>query len=127
DLDHDACLELKGRMLNLLDYCKPPPMTIFRMAIEEIEAFYLGDKSAIRAAFPKCKLSRMDSYIQDSICGTWEVFKAVIGEEGEDKVEWGRLMGSTLTTRWSGTSANNSHSFRQFCKGLLRLAGEPAE
>jgi hypothetical protein len=125
DLDTEDCLALKGRLLKILDYCNPRPEVIFRIAIEELEAFYLGDRAAIRAAFPRCKLSRMDSYVQDSICGTWELFKEVIGEDGDDKVEWGRLMGDHLTAQWGKTLANSSDSFLQFCKGILLLAGEP--
>lgn len=124
DLDHEDCLDLKNRMLNLLNYCEPPPTALFRIAIEEVEAFYLGDKSAIRTAFPRSKLSKMDSYTQDSICDTWELFQEVIGETREDKVEWAKLIGPHLTTEWRGRLANNSNSFRQFCKGILRLAGE---
>lgn len=124
DLDHDDCLNLKNRMLELLKYCNRPPVALFRIAIEETEAFYLGDKSAIRAAFPKAKLAKMDSYTQDSICGTWELFQEVIGKSTEDKPEWAKLMGAHLTTNWK---ANNSNSFQQFCKGMLKLAGELAD
>ena len=126
DLDHNACPDLKTRMLDLLNYCSPPPTVLFRIAIEETEAFYLGDKLAIRNAFPKCKLSKRDSYIQDSICGTWELFREVIGETGEDKVAWAKQIGPHLTTRWRGIQGNLSESFRQLCRGILILAGEPA-
>jgi hypothetical protein len=125
DLDHDACLDLKNRMVDLLSYCSPPPTVLFRIAIEETEAFYLGDKTAIRNVFPKCKMSKMDNYVQDSICDTWELFRDVIGETGEDKVEWAKLMGQRLSIQWRGVQANRSDSFRQLCKGLLALAGEP--
>lgn len=39
-------------------------MVLFRIAVEETEAFYLGDQPAIRKAFPKAKLRRMKSYVQ---------------------------------------------------------------
>jgi hypothetical protein len=125
DLDRDDCQVLKQRMVDILDYCAPPPTVLFRIAIEETEAFYLGDKPAIRRAFPKCKLSKMDSYVQDSICNTWELFREVIGETGEDKVEWAKLIAPHLTTKWIGVQKNLSDSFGQLCQGILRLAGEP--
>lgn len=125
DVDRDDCRDLKNRLLSLLNYCNPPPTVIFRIAIEETEAFYLGDKVAIRKAFPRAKLQRLDSYVQDSICGTWELFRDVIGETGEDKVAWAKAMGPDLTTQWKGPQANVSGSFRQLCRGLLSLAGEP--
>jgi hypothetical protein len=111
-------------MVGLLSYCSPPPVVLFRIAIEETEAFYLGDKAGIRSAYPKAKLSRMDQYVPDSICSTWELFRDVIGETSEDKVEWRKNMGAHLTTEWKGSRANNSISFRHFCEGLLKLAGE---
>lgn len=127
DLDRDDCMALKSRMVDILKYCNPPPVVLFRIAIEETQAFYLGDKSAIRTTFPKCKLSKMDLYTQDSICGTLELFRDVIGETSEDKVQWARLIGPNLTIQWKGSSGNSSNSFRQFCKVLLKLTGEPTD
>lgn len=127
DLDHDDCVDLKKRLVDLVNYCNPTPTMLFRIAIEETEAFYLGDKSAIRNAFPRCKIWKMDLYVQDSICGTWELFRDVIGETGEDKVEWAKQISPHLTTQWRGTLANNSDSFRQLCTGLLAIAGESTD
>ena len=127
DLDHDSCLDLKSRLLGVLDTCHPRPVTLFRFAIEESEAFYLGDENAVRRAFPQAKLYRMNDYIQDSICGTWELFQRVIGAASEDKPEWGRRMAHHLGTEWTGPGANRSPSFRQFCRALRSLAGEPVE
>jgi hypothetical protein len=127
DLDQDACLDLKGRLLRVLESCNPRPVVLFRIAIEEMEAFYLGDSAAIRRAFPQAKLQRIRNYEQDSICGTWELFQYVICSPIEDKVDWAERMGAHLGTAWRGPNANGSPSFRQFCTGLLRLAGEPAE
>lgn len=124
DLDNDNCHDLKNRLIALLKYCKPKPVVLFRIAIEETEAFYLGDWKAIKAAFPKAKYHKLRGYEQDSICGTWEQFQQIIGAPSEDKVEWAKLMGPHLTTLWSGPKANKSPSFCQFCRGLLRLAGE---
>jgi hypothetical protein len=125
DLDRDDCQDLKRRMLDLLSYCSPPPTVLVRIAIEETEAFYLGDKSAIKKSFPKSKFSKMDSYVQDSICGTWEFFRDLIGETSEDKVGWAKLVAPNLTTEWKGPHRNLSNSFQQLCRGILILAGEP--
>lgn len=124
DLDRDDCKELKQRMCALLDYCEPHPTVLFRIAIEETEAFYLGERKAIKQAFPHAKLYKLDNYIQDSVCGTWELFQSVIGAESEDKVFWARQMGAHLNTQGKGAPANQSLSFQHFCKAILRLAGE---
>lgn len=125
DLDEDDCGELKHRLLRVLDACDPKPVVLFRIAIEETEAFYLGDPQAIKKAFPQANLRRLKAYQQDSICGTWEVFRDVLGAQREDKVRWAERMGLHLGLVWRGGEANPSPSFQQFCKGLLVLAGEP--
>jgi hypothetical protein len=127
DLDADRCMDLKGRMTALLDLCDPAPAVLFRIAIEETEAFYLGDPAAIRRAFPQARLNKMRDYVQDNVCGTWELFRDVIGAQSEDKVEWAARMGEQLGTDWRGTQANRSPSFRQFCIALRKLAGEPVD
>jgi len=121
DLDNDDCSDIKKRMTDLLRYCNPAPTVLFRIAIEETEAFYLGDWKAIKKAFPKAKENKTANYVQDSICGTWELFREVIGYESENKVGWARQIGPHLTTQWKGS---RSLSFQHFCKALLRLAGE---
>lgn len=124
DLDTDDCHALKQQLLALLNFCEPQLNVRFRLAIEELEAFYLSDQRAIRQAFPRARLYRMDSYMQDSICGTWELFQQVIGATSDDKCAWAKAMGSVLTTDWRATP---SPSFRQFCRAILLLAGEPVD
>ncbi len=125
DLDRDNCHDLKQRLTNLIEYCDPPPTTLFRIAIEETEAFYLGDRHGIKKAFPRAKINKLNSYTQDSICGAWELFQDVINARFEDKVEWGRKIGPCLTIKWKGSKANKSVSFQHFCKAILCLVGEP--
>jgi hypothetical protein len=127
DLDEQGCLDLKKRLVALLDHCDPRPVVLFRIAIEETESFYLGDPKAIREAFPQAKLQRMKDYEPDSICGAWELFQRVVGARSEDKVDWAEKMAPHLGTEWRGKDANRSPSFQQLCKGLLWIAGEPVE
>jgi hypothetical protein len=122
DLDADDCHDLKQQLLALLHSCDPKLTVKFRLAIEELEAFYLSDRQAIKHAFSRAKLYKMETYTQDSICGTWELFQDVIGAESDDKRTWAQAMGPVLTTDWQ---ANPSPSFRQFCRAVLLLAGEP--
>ena len=72
DLDDKDCLEFECEMLNILYACNPRPTTLFRIAVEEGEAWLLGDRKAVKAAYPRAKEQVLNSYVQDSICGTWE-------------------------------------------------------
>ncbi len=127
DLDQQDCMDLKSRLKSLLEACNPRPTVLFRIAIEETEAFYLGDRRAIRSAYPKAKLYKMDDYVQDSVCGSWELFAKVIDAKVEDKVGWAERMASHLRTDWQGKDANESPSFRHFCLAILLLAGESVD
>ena len=72
DLD-DKCLKaFRQELFAILDDCNPKPETRFCIAVEEGEAWFLGDISAIKAAYPKAKVTVLNDYINDSICGTWE-------------------------------------------------------
>ena len=107
-----------------------PDNIMFRLAIEEIEAWYFGDRGALLAAYPKAKPDVLGRYVQDSICGTWElladaVFKggmAAIKKDGwplsgQVKHEWAKKIGPFMNP-----DRNMSPSFRKFRDGLRRLA-----
>ena len=85
------------------------------------------DTGGIKKAFPGAKVRKLRSYAPDSICRAWELFRDVIGDSSEDKVDWAEKMGPHLTVLWRGRRANQSPSFRQLCKGLLTTAGEPVD
>jgi hypothetical protein len=72
DLD-DKCLRaFRQQLISVLDECKPAPEARFCIAIEEGEAWFLGDTPAIKAAYPRAKTKVLNGYVNDSICGTWE-------------------------------------------------------
>ena len=55
----------------MLNMCNPQPKTLFRIAIEEVEAWLLGDRAAVKVAYPIRK-GRSSKWLlsQDSICDT---------------------------------------------------------
>jgi hypothetical protein len=131
-LDSDArdCAVFLGELKKLAKDCGVLGKTIFRLAMEELEAWYLGDRAALVALYPKIKLKVLDKYIQDSPCGTWELLadaicpggSATIIEKGwrlagEVKHEWADKIGSRLDP-----NRNASPSFAKFCDGVRRLA-----
>lgn len=121
DADNDDCRDLKRRLVEVASACAPNLSVIVRIAVEETEAFYLGDQAALKKAFPKAKLRRLSEYQPDSIVGTWELLRDVIGAKREDKVRWAEAMAPHLTTRPDSTS---SPSLRALIAGLHRAVGE---
>lgn len=84
DLD-DKCLKAFRKELNtILDSCNPRPETRFCIAIEEGEAWFLGDIPAIKSAYPKAKDAVLNRYVNDAICGTWESLANAVFPGGVD-------------------------------------------
>ena len=73
DLDSRCLKEFRQELLAVLHVCNPRPNTRFCIAVEEGEAWLLGDMPAIRAAYPQARDAVLNSYTNDSICGTWEL------------------------------------------------------
>lgn len=97
---------------------------VFCIAVEEVEAWLLGDEQAIIQAYPSSKLQVIHSYCQDSICGTWEVLANAVYpgglskfikdcptymEQGKLKCEWATNIGIYMDL-----DNNKSPSFNHF-------------
>lgn len=130
DLDDRDCMELKQELLAVLDDCTPSPRTLFRIAIEESEAWLLGDRRAVREAYPDAKVPVLTGYEQDSICGTWErladavhpggsmrLKKAGWPAPGRAKYEWAARIAPHMDP-----DRNRSKSFQVFRDGIRSLA-----
>ncbi len=91
DLD-DRCLSnFRKELLDCVDKCVVKPDTHFCIAIEEVESWYLGDISAIQSAYPNAKVAILNSYVNDSICDTWEKLADAIFSGGSQclaKLGW---------------------------------------
>lgn len=130
DSDRRNCADFLRELKALAAHCRPAPNTLFRLAIEELEAWYLGDKVALMSAYPKVKTRVLDSYTQDSVCGTWEVLADAVHSggaaaiktkgwplPGQVKHEWAEKIGPLLNVE-----NNLSPSFRKFRDGLRRIS-----
>jgi hypothetical protein len=129
DLD-DKCLKsFREELFGILNNCHPKPEARFCIAIEEGEAWLLGDLPAVNEAYPKAKNAILSSYVNDSICGTWEKLAdaiynggsstlAALGfyAVGEEKSKWAEAISPRMDI-----SNNNSPSFCYFRNKLLEL------
>ncbi len=131
DLDDKDCIKFKQDLLNVLNACNPRPKTLFRIAIEEIEAWLLGDFAAVKSAYPNVKNAVLNGYVQDSICGTWEVLADAVHSggsrllkksgyqiDGKAKSDWAEDIAPHMDI-----DANKSKSFQVFRDGVRNLAG----
>ena len=135
DLDDRDCVDFKQELVSVLHVCNPAPRTLFRIAIEEGEAWLLGDRNAVKTAYPNAKDSVLNSYAQDSICGTWETLadavhaggsaslkKAGYPDTGVSKCDWAEAIAPHMNV-----DGNKSKSFQVFRDGVRNLAGMGSE
>lgn len=122
DLD-DKCLKtFRQKLLDLLNVCNPKIETRFCIAVEEGEAWFLGDISAIKKVYPRAEDKVLNNYKNDSICGTWELLAEAVFPGGiralkkEDKQAVGRekSIWAQKITPHMNVEQNASPSFRYF-------------
>jgi hypothetical protein len=131
DLDNRDCIQLKRELVSILEQCRPKPNALFRIAIEEIEAWFLGDLGALKKAYPHAANSVLNTYVQDSICGTWEKLADAVYIGGSVKLKaLGYPLIGEVKSKWAGKISplididhNRSKSFQVFCNGVRRLVG----
>ena len=100
---------------------------VFCIAVEEMEAWLLGDREALKTAYPKAKDGVLKSYSQDSICGTWELLADTIYSGGykalkkhpynvigKVKAEWAENIGKYMVPE-----RNSSPSFQYFYNEVM--------
>ena len=129
DLDRECRHDFRQELLDALERCRPRPDAYFCIAEEEMEAWLLGDKQAIKSTYPKAKTAVLDSYVPDSICNTWELLADVVHsggakalqnrqyfEIGAAKCTWAR----EITVRMD-VENNASPSFRYFRDKLRQV------
>jgi Domain of unknown function (DUF4276) len=119
DADNDRPLDLAQRISAIAKACAPTLRIGICIAVEEMEAFYLGDLRALQIAYPGADMRAARHYVPDSIVGTWELFGSVIGDGGGNKVAWAEAMGPYVTTK---PAESRSPSFRILISELEKLS-----
>lgn len=131
DSDDEDCANLRKELDKLCSSLDLSVKVFFCIAIEEMEAWLLGDKQALYKAYPCAKQHVINGYIQDSIVGTWECLANAVYnggvlklkrdatsyyEIGKEKCTWARDIGVHMDIR-----NNYSPSFRYFISKLDEL------
>jgi len=86
DLDKRNIDDFLNELNDILHECNPKPETYFCIAIEEGEAWFLGDLLAIKRAYPKAKEAILKNYKNDSIVGTWQVLADAVFPGGSSSL-----------------------------------------
>lgn len=132
DTDKDNCTELLSDIKTLVNTVNATNKTLIRLAIEEMEAWYFGDRAALLKAWPKAKINVLNQYKQDSVCGTWERLADAIYKDGSAalirKKKAGEINPGELKCKWAeqigpllNPDNNISPSFIKFRDGVRKI------
>jgi len=129
DLDDNDEKTFRKMLYDLRAKIVSAPRTYFCLAIEEGEAWLLGDIAAVVAAYPRCKRDVLNRYKNDSICGTWELMADAVEVGGAAALKRGGYqMIGFAKYRWAETiapnmriAANKSSSFHEFVKTVMGI------
>ena len=122
DLDQRDPSSFLTELNSVADSCAHSPQVRFCLAVEEGEAWLLGDWSAVKRAYPKAKEKIFNKYQNDSICGTWELLADIIYSGGAAKLKkQGPMIIGRTKYEWAekitplmDISNNKSPSFNYF-------------
>ena len=110
----------------------PDIRSVVGLSTEEVEAWMLGDRAAVIEAYPDCDKKVLDSYEQDSVCGTWEVLCHAISDNAEKLIEIGYPAIGHYKARWAEDISqymmpqrNVSPSFNTFRMALVTALKNP--
>lgn len=130
DLDRREKNTFEAELNSLLQRCTYKPNAKFCLAIEEGEAWFLGDQAAIQQAYPHCKITVIQDYEQDSICGTWEKLadalysggSASLSAKGYQAIGTAKCEWAERITPHMDIDRNQSPSFCNFRDTVRELA-----
>ena len=127
DRDNDDCKQLKSRLEDICENAglrsrrvagSPDWQVVTRIAIEELEAWYFGEWSAVCAAYPKVSSSipnKARYRNPDAIRGgTWEAFERVLQQHGYYKSGLAKRQAAAEIGEHLSPTRNRSHSFTVF-------------
>lgn len=129
DRDADDCAQLKAEIeraasaAGLSSKSRPDVNGKFclvsRIAIEELEAWFIGDTAALRRAFPSIKNSRMNVSNPDNVSrGTWETLHRFLKGHGIYRNCYPKIEAARHISQYMDVTINTSRSFRVFVAGV---------
>ncbi len=123
DRDGDDCRKLKKHLIGVGAKAGMP--ALFRIAIEELEAWLLGDIPALCTAYPAIptSLAKRAGYRDpDAIVGgTWEALERALQRAGYYPTGMPKVEVASRVAAHMDPDANVSGSFCAFRDGLLAL------
>lgn len=132
DSDNNDPEALRKELYEAARIYAPDIRSVVGISTEEIESWMLGDKAAVIDAYPDCDRNVLDSYVQDSVCGTWEVLCRAVCDNAEKLIDIGYPAIGHYKANWAeeiskymSPQRNVSPSFNTFRMALVTALKNP--
>jgi hypothetical protein len=126
DEDRADCRALKKTVITTGQRAGLPSSILCRIAVEELEAWFLGDVSALVKAYPRVPPTlgaRRRFRDPDAIRGgTWEALEDALQEQGYFPTGLAKIAVARAIATHMDVETNGSRSFQVFRDGLRRLS-----
>lgn len=127
DSDYHSPELLTDQLKSLCKAFAPGIRSVIGLCVEETESWLLADAEALLKAYPDADMSIVAEYVQDSVCGTWEVLcRAILRNQAERVIRIGYPAIGQYKNEWAtnisgymNPDLNQSPSFRRFRAALL--------
>lgn len=135
DEDRQDCDDLKAELESISQRAGLPTKSrtphrfsvLNRIAIEELEAWFLGDVEALCAAYPGVPITlAAKSKFHDPdhvVGGTWEALEGVLQKAGYFRSGLAKIEAARTIAHHMVPERNRSRSFQIFRAGLIEAAG----
>jgi hypothetical protein len=133
DRDDDDCRALKERLERMAadagirtpSATGGPAELVFRIVVEELESWFLGDVPALRCAYPRLPpdLDQQVKYRdpENIVGGAWEALAHVLSKHGYHRTGLAKIAAASDIARHMNVESNRCRSFHVFRDGLRRL------
>lgn len=124
DEDRENCIDLKKKIISIVTHAGLSSDVIVRIVIEELEAWFFGDITALMKAYPRIPdISNRAAYRDpDTIKGgTWEKLEKVLQHKGYYSTGISKIKVARDISSFMNPNNNRSHSFEVFVSGIKSI------
>ena len=102
-----------------------PFRVLTRLAVSELEAWFLGDRAAISAAYPRIHANHFKGVYReshsDALTDAWETLHRILRKGGYYPTQYLKIEVAEQIASCLEPARNKSASFQYFCAGLAAL------
>ncbi len=126
DVDNTPCVDLLKDLKIMLGVLPEKPNVIFRLAIDELESWFISDVNALRSAYPgRVKKATLKNTVPDQVAGSWELLARSLGFDESSAGPGVKLEWATKISPHLNLDNPRSPSLQKFIDGVKKALTPP--